>query len=80
MSNKIDIIIEGNFTFSSEGFLTFFIFLTSRAKSRGWEIFDLPISTTGLIKELVGHYCEITLSYINTQAEIINSDNYSIDQ
>ena len=80
MSNKVSIISEGHFTFSSEGFFTFFIFLSGRAKSCGWDIFDLPISTTGLIKELVGHYCEITLSYINTQAEIINSDNYNVTQ
>ena len=37
-------------------------------------------STIGSTKELLGHYGDITLSYIKTQAEIINAYNEGRDQ
>ena len=59
---------EGYFTLDSEGLLQFFVLITGHAKSCGWDIFDLSIATTGSIKELLGHYGEITLSDIKTHA------------
>ena len=44
-------------------------------KSCGWDIFDVPISTTGFIKELLGHCGEITLSTIMTKTDIIKAAN-----
>ena len=43
-------------------------------------MFDVPISSTGAIKEILGHYGEITLSYIKTQADFINAANYRREQ
>ena len=37
--------------------------------------FDVPISTTGSIKELLGHYGKVKIYSIKTQEEIINTDN-----
>ena len=40
----------------------------------------MPISTIGSIKDVFGHYGEITLSDITYQAEIINAVNGSMEQ
>ena len=37
-------------------------------------------STIGSTKELLGHYGDITLSYIKTQADFINAVNYRREQ
>ena len=46
----------------------------------GWEIFDVPISTTVFIKEFLGHYGEINLSKNKNQTEIIKAAKYRREQ
>ena len=41
---------EGRFSLTSEGLISFVRLLTGHAKSCGWEIFDVHISTTGPTK------------------------------
>ena len=41
----------------------------------GGRFFDMRISPTEFIKEILGHYGKITLSDINNQSEIINATN-----
>ena len=41
---------EGRFSLTSEGLIPFVRLLTGHAKSCGWEIFDVHISTTGPTK------------------------------
>ena len=60
--------------------LKFSRLLTGNVKFYGWDIFDVPIATTGYTKELLAHYCETTLSDIKSQAETINSTNDRRDQ
>ena len=68
------------FTLTSKGLFSFARLLTDHAKFCGRDIFDAPILSTGVIKKFLGHYGEITLSDINTQAEIINNDNGNRDK
>ena len=52
---------EGKLSLKSEVLLPLLELITDHAKLCGWEIFDMHISTTGFVKELLGHYGEINL-------------------
>ena len=52
---------ERKFVLTSEVLLTFVRLTTGYLKSCGWEVFNVPIVTTGSIKEILAHYGEITL-------------------
>ena len=62
---------EGEFSLTSEGHLPFIGLITGHMKLCVWLIFDVDISTTGSIKEILGCYGEITLSDINRSHGII---------
>ena len=68
---------KGKFSLVSKGHLPLVLLLTVHAKLCGWDILDVPIATTGYIKEILVHYDEINLSYIKSQVEIINTNNDS---
>ena len=58
---------DGKLALTSDGIIPFFGLINGHAKPCGWEFFDVPILTTGYIKELLGRYDEITLSDIKDQ-------------
>ena len=59
---------EGKLPLTSEGLIQFVGLLTRHENMCVWDIFDVPISTTGPTKELLNLYGEINLSEIKNQS------------
>ena len=64
---------QSKLSITREVLLPLVVLLTGKAESCEWDIFDIPISTIGFIKQLLGHYGNITLPYIKAQSEIISA-------